>query len=66
MADTIALVANRAFQSRDFVELMQFITSRDAPRSRSELNALSEADPRLLRFQHMGEDQAVHGIRPRG
>ncbi len=38
--ERLTLEALRSFQSRDFVELMQYIISHDPPATRAEMNAL--------------------------
>ncbi len=42
--ERLTLEALRGFQSREFVELMQYIISHDMPRSRDEMSALPDKE----------------------
>jgi hypothetical protein len=58
--DRLTLEALRNFQSRDFAELMQYISSHDMPTSREELRALPAGEQ--VYFLQFAQEMEMLGI----
>jgi hypothetical protein len=58
--ERLTLESLRQFQTRDFAELIYFVTSRDMPSSREELNALPPKD-RVI-FIQFAQEMEMLGI----